>query len=47
MSERDALERINNAVLDLQQASFNTFERPLQELSQALRARFITPVRSV
>ena len=38
MTVQAALEQVNNAVLDLQQASLNTFERPLKELSEALRA---------
>lgn len=36
MSLRAALIEVNNAVLDLQSADYNTFERPLQRLSQAL-----------
>lgn len=38
MTVQVALEQVNSAVLDLQQASLNTFDRPLKELSAALRA---------
>lgn len=33
---KTALREINNAVLDLQSADYNTFERPLERLAQAL-----------
>lgn len=37
MSIKSALRDINNAVLDLQSADYNTFERPLERLSGALK----------
>lgn len=36
MSIKTALREINNAVLDLQSADYNTFERPLERLAAAL-----------
>ncbi|MGX5733884.1 TIR domain-containing protein [Bosea thiooxidans] len=38
MTITTALNEINNAILDLQQADYNTFERPLKKLSKALGA---------
>lgn len=38
MTIRNALRDMNNAVLDLQAADYNTFERPLQQLSHALNS---------
>lgn len=38
MSIAAALAEINNAILDLQQADYNTFERPLKKLAKALGA---------
>jgi len=37
MATADALEDLNNAILDLQQADYNTFERPVRKLAAALR----------
>jgi hypothetical protein len=36
VSIKTALRELNNAVLDLQSADYNTFERPLERLAQAL-----------
>jgi len=36
MTIKTALREINNAVLDLQSADYNTYERPLERLAQAL-----------
>ena len=38
MTIKTALREINNAVLDLQSADYNTFERPLERLAAALSA---------
>lgn len=38
MSLKTALAEINNAILDLQAADYNTYERPLRRLAQALNA---------
>lgn len=36
MTIKTALREVNNAVLDLQSADYNTYERPLERLAQAL-----------
>jgi len=38
MSVQSALAELNNAILDLQQADYNTYERPLKKLAKALKA---------
>jgi predicted nucleotide-binding protein len=38
MTVATALAEVNNAILDLQQADYNTFERPLKKLAKALGA---------
>lgn len=38
MTIKTALREVNNAVLDLQSADYNTFERPLERLASALNA---------
>ncbi|MDO5605709.1 MAG: nucleotide-binding protein [Paracoccus sp. (in: a-proteobacteria)] len=37
MTVDTALEDLNNAILDLQQADYNTFERPLRQMAAALK----------
>lgn len=44
MTLKSALRDVNNAVLDLQSADYNTFERPLQKLSLALEADDLKPM---
>lgn len=38
MTLKSALAEMNNAILDLQQADYNTYERPLKKLAAALKA---------
>lgn len=38
MTVNTALEDLNNAILDLQQADYNTYERPLKKLAKALQS---------
>lgn len=38
MTLKSALTELNNAILDLQQADYNTYERPLKKLASALKA---------
>lgn len=38
MTLKSALAELNNAILDLQQADYNTYERPLKKLASALKA---------
>lgn len=44
MTVATALADMNNAILDLQQADYNTFERPLKKLSQALNSAALKEV---
>ncbi len=44
MSIKSALRAFNNAVLDLQTADFNTFERPLERMGSALAAPDLAPI---
>ncbi|WP_421789930.1 TIR domain-containing protein [Hyphobacterium sp.] len=43
MTNKTALDAVNNAVLDLQSADFNTYERPLQRLNALLNAEPLKP----
>lgn len=44
MSLKTALSEVNNAVLDLQSAEYNTYHRPIQQLSAALHSE---PLREI
>ena len=44
MTVATALADMNNAILDLQQADYNTFERPLKKLANALNAEALKEV---
>lgn len=44
MTIRAALREVNNAVLDLQSADYNTYERPLKRLALALNADDLKPI---
>ena len=44
MTIKTALREVNNAVLDLQAADYNTFERPLERLALALKAVDLKPI---
>lgn len=39
MTLKSAFAELNNAILDLQQADYNTYERPLKKLASALRSK--------
>jgi hypothetical protein len=41
---KTALREVNNAVLDLQTADYNTFERPLERMAKALNAAELKPI---
>jgi len=41
---KTALRELNNAVLDLQSADYNTFERPLERMASALNAEDLKPI---
>ena len=44
MTIKSALREVNNAVLDLQSADYNTFERPLERLAHALNSDDLKPI---